>query len=55
MKLRSGATIYQIDSAEAEKKNYLTRQTLTMLHLMPTGDPIAYKIAPDGEIIYYFD
>lgn len=55
MKLRSGATIYQIDSAEAEKRNYLTRQTLTMLHLMPTGDPAAYNMAEDGSIIYYFD
>ena len=55
MKLRSGATIYQIESAEAEKRNYLTRQTLTMLHLMPLGDPAAYNIAPEGEIIYYFD
>ena len=26
-----------------------------MLHLMPLGDPAAYNIAPEGEIIYYFD
>lgn len=25
------------------------------MHLMPSGDPIAYDIAPDGDIIYYFD
>ena len=55
MKLRSGATIYQITSAEAEKKNYLTRQTLTMLHLMPLGDPVAYNMSEDGDVIYYFD
>ena len=55
MKLRSGATIYQITSAEAEKKNYLTRKTLTMLHLMPAGDPVAYNVAEDGSLIYYFD
>ena len=55
MKLRSGATIYQITSAEAEKRNYLTRQTLTMLHLMPAGDPVAYNTSDDGNIIYYFD
>jgi hypothetical protein len=55
MKLRSGATIYQIESAEAEKKNYLTRQTLSLMHLMPSGDPIAFDVAPDGDIIYYFD
>ncbi len=55
MKLRSGATIKQIGAAEANKKNYLSRQTLAMMHLMPGGDPIAYDIAPDGDIIYYFD
>lgn len=55
MKLRSGATIKQISTADAGRKNYLTRQTLTQMHLMPSGDPIAYDIAPDGDIIYYFD
>ena len=55
MKLRSGATIYQIKSSDAQKKNYLTRQTLTQMHLMPSGDPIAFDVAPDGDIIYYFD
>ena len=55
MKLRSGATIQQIDPKKAGEKNYLTRQTLTMMHLMPSGEPVAYDIAPDGHIIYYFD
>ncbi len=55
MKLRSGSTIRQLDSAEAKRKNYLTRQTLSKMHLMPEGDPVAYDIAPDGHVIYYFD
>ncbi len=55
MQLRSGATIYQICENDAGKKNYLTRQTLSQMHLMPSGDPVAYDIAPDGDIIYYFD
>lgn len=55
MKLRSGATIYQVSAAEAEKKNYLTRRMLTTLHLMPLGDPVAYNISDDGSMIYYFD
>ena len=55
MKLRSGATIRQISGADADRKNYLTRQTLSQMHLMPSGDPIAYDVAPDGDIIYYFD
>ncbi|MBQ9783207.1 MAG: hypothetical protein IJW44_01660 [Clostridia bacterium] len=55
MTLRSGARIKQIKPAEANAKNYLTRQTLSKMHLMPSGEPIAYDIAPDGQIIYYFD
>ena len=55
MKLRSGATIYQTCAPEADKKNYLTRQTLALMHLMPSGDPVAFEVAPDGDIIYYFD
>ena len=55
MKLRSGAVIRQIASAEAQRKNYLTRQTLSQMHLMPSGDPVAFDVAPDGDIIYYFD
>ena len=55
MKLRSGATIYQVDRSEADKKNYLTRHSLSKMHLMPVGDPIAYDISPDGQVIYYFD
>lgn len=55
MKLRSGATIRQVGGEEASRKKYLTRQTLSKLHLMPSGDPVAYDVAPDGQIIYYFD
>ena len=51
MKLRSGAVISRMDSAEADKKNYLSRQTLSMMHLMPSGEPVAYDVAPDGSII----
>ena len=40
---------------EAKKRNYLTRNSLSKMHLVPKGDPIAYDIAPDGSIIYYFD
>ena len=54
MILRSGAKIKQMGSAEANEKRYLTRRTLSKMHLMPSGDPVAYDIAPDGSIIYYF-
>ncbi|MBQ8344714.1 MAG: 3'-5' exonuclease [Clostridia bacterium] len=55
MKLRSGATIPQIPSAEAAKKKFLTRNALSKMHLMPAGEPVAYDVAPDGSMIYYFD
>ena len=55
IKLRSGATICQLRPEEADKKKYLTRHSLSKMHLMPTGEPVAYDIAPDGNIIYYFD
>ena len=54
MQLRSGATIREIKKSEAESKNYLTRQSLSKMHLMPAGEPIAFEVAADGNIIYYF-
>ncbi len=53
--LRSGAVIRSISRKDADSKNYLTRQTLSQLHLMPSGDPIAFEIAENGSLIYYFD
>lgn len=55
MKLRSGVTIPQITPMEAEQKHYLTRGILTKMHLMPSGDPIAYDQNTDGSITYFFD
>ena len=55
MKLRSGATIPQLTPSEAAQKNYLTRNVLNKMHLMPAGDPIAYDENQDGSITYYFD
>lgn len=55
MRLRSGATIPQVTREEADKKNYLTRSTLTQMHLMPNGDPAAFDKSDDGSLIYYFD
>ena len=55
MKLRSGAVIREVTRKEADAKNYLTRNVLTQMHLMPSGDPCAYEQNEDGSIIYYFD
>ena len=55
MKLRSGAVIREVTRKEADAKNYLTRNVLMQMHLMPSGDPCAYEQNEDGSIIYYFD
>ena len=55
MQLRSGASIRKISAREADEKQYLTRRQLSQMHLMPVGDPIAYEVAPDGKVVYYFD
>lgn len=55
MKLRSGAMIPQVTAAEAENKHYLTRNVLNKMHLMPSGDPVAYDENSDGSITYFFD
>ena len=55
MELRPGVSIREIDKKRAEEKRYLTRNALAQMHLMPTGDPVAYSVAPDGKVVYYFD
>ena len=55
IKLRSGATIRRLSAEEATKKKYLTRHALSKMHLMPMGDPVAFDVSPDGDMIYYFD
>lgn len=55
IKLRSGATIKRLDAEDAGRKKYLTRHVMSKMHLMPTGEPVAFDVAPDGNIIYYFD
>ena len=55
LRLKSGAEIPRSTRKTADQKNYLTRNTLNMMHLMPVGDPVAYDEAPDGSIVYYFD
>ena len=55
LKLRSGAVIPCIEPSTAEKKNYLSRYELNRLHLMPSGEPVAYSQNEDGSVKYYFD
>ena len=55
MKLRSGAVIPHISLSDAAKRNYLTRNVLNRMHLMPLGDPAAFDENEDGSITYFFD
>ena len=55
LKLRSGAVIPCIDPQTAERKNYLSRFDLNRLHLMPSGEPVAFSENEDGSVKYYFD
>lgn len=55
VKLRSGISVPAIDPSTAEKKNYLSRSDLFTLHLMPSGDPVAFSDNADGSIKFYFD
>ena len=54
MTLRSGAVIKAITKKEADSRNYLSRQTLSELHLMPQGEPVAFEISEGGNVVYYF-
>ncbi len=53
--LRSGAPIPLVTPEEADKKRYLSREVLDLMHLSPMDDPVAYAEQADGAIIYYYD
>lgn len=53
--LRSGAPIPMVTPDEANKKRYLSRETLDLMHLSPMDDPVAYGEQADGAVIYYYD
>ncbi len=65
MKLPSGAIIPRVTAEQAEKRGYLSRALLNLMHLAPMGDPVAFGVVNDtvvgeadgqeGEIVYYYD
>ena len=55
VRLRSGAGVIQTNSREAQTKGLLDRSTLRMLHLAPSGNPVAYSQLNDGSIKIWFD
>ena len=54
-KTRSGASIPCISKHEAESRNYLTRDIMSQLHLIPKGEPVAFTYIDDNTVTYYFD
>ena len=59
MKLRSGATIRHLTREQAAAKNYLTRETLVQMHLIPGGEPVAYFCADTAaetptDVVFFF-
>ena len=47
--------IPRITRREADNRHLLSREVLDMMHLVPTGNPAAFEVGPDGSIIYFFD
>ncbi|MCQ2427049.1 MAG: 3'-5' exonuclease [Clostridia bacterium] len=55
VKLRSGASVTQVNAREAQSKNLLDRSTLRTMHLKSSGLPVAYSQMNDGSIKIWFD
>lgn len=53
--LRSGSVINLIDKSHPDFNKYLTRSTLSQLHLVPGGEPAAFSYSSNNEIVFYFD
>ena len=54
-KTRSGASIPCISKNEAAARNLLTREELSQMHLLPSGEPVAFTYLDDNTVIYYFN
>ena len=52
---RSAPAVKEIRKKDAESRGYLTRGDLSLMHLMPNGNPVAYSQNDDGSIVYYYD
>ena len=50
-----GLNIPRVTGEEADRRRYLSQALLNRMHLSPVGAPIAYGVAEDGAVIYYFD
>ncbi len=50
-----GLNIPRVTAEEADRRRYLSQALLDRMHLSPVGDPVAYDVAEDGQVTYYFD
>jgi len=50
-----GLNIPRMTAEEADRRRYLSKALLDRMHLSPVGQPVAYDVAEDGSITYYFD
>ena len=55
IRLRSGAVVSPISCRDAQTKNYLTRNDLTLMHLAPGASPVAYTELDEGGVMLWFD
>ena len=54
VKLASGAAIPRIAPEEAERRCYLSKTMLNLMHLSPVGDPVACS-GEGEELTFYYD
>ncbi len=54
MKLPSGVSIPRVTAEEADRRRFLSKALLNLMHLAPVGDPVAYDEC-GGEVVYYYD
>ncbi len=55
MKLPSGVSIPKVTREEADRRCYLTRELLNLMHLSPVGDPVAFGQDEGEEVVYFYD
>ena len=55
MDMVEGLNVPRVTAEEADRRRYLSKALLDRMHLSPVGDPVAYDVAEDGTVTYYFD
>ena len=53
VKLPSGVSIPKMTPEEANRRSYLSKEMLDMMHLSPVGNPVACSGEGDNLVLYY--